>query len=44
MINYATLKKFVTPEHLKVLELSPSLPVETVRRGAAFIKLVWGEA
>ena len=32
-VDFAALKPFVTPEHFKVFELSPSLPVEAVRRG-----------
>jgi sugar phosphate isomerase/epimerase len=42
MIDYAALKPFVKPEHIKVFELSPSLPVEAVKRGIAHLKLIWG--
>jgi len=42
MIDFATLKPFVKPEHIKVFELSPSLPVEAVKRGIAHLKLIWG--
>ena len=41
-IDYASLKPFVKPEHIKVFELSPSLPVEAVRCGVAHVKLIWG--
>jgi sugar phosphate isomerase/epimerase len=42
MIDFAALKPFVKPEHIKVFELSPSLPVEAVKRGIAHLKLIWG--
>ena len=42
-INYEALKPFVTPEHIKVIELSPGVPAEDVQRGFAHIKSVWGE-
>jgi sugar phosphate isomerase/epimerase len=43
MIDFAALKPFVKPEHVKVFELSPSLPVEGVKRGIAHIKTIWGK-
>jgi sugar phosphate isomerase/epimerase len=43
MIDFAALKPFVKPEHIKVLELAPGLPVEEVRRGFEHIRSVWGE-
>src|ERR1700690_1115375 len=42
MFNYPALKPFLKPEHIKVFELSPALPVEAVRRGIAHLKLIWG--
>ena len=42
MIDYAALKPFVKPEHIKVFELSPSLPVEAVKSGIAHVKTIWG--
>ena len=42
-IDFAALKPFVKPEHIKVFEFSPSLPVEEAQRGIAHIKSVWGE-
>jgi sugar phosphate isomerase/epimerase len=42
-IDFAALRPFVKPEHIKVFELSPSLPVEAVKRGIAHIKKIWGE-
>ena len=41
-IDFAALKPFVKPEHIKVFELSPSLPVEAVKCGIAHVKLIWG--
>jgi sugar phosphate isomerase/epimerase len=43
MIDFAALKPFVKPEHIKVFELSPSLPVEAVKCGIAHIKTIWGK-
>ena len=43
MIDYAALKPFVKPGHIKVFELSPKLPVESVNRGVAHLKGIWGE-
>jgi sugar phosphate isomerase/epimerase len=42
MINYAALKPFVEPGHIKVIELSPGVAADDVRRGFDFIKSVWG--
>ncbi len=41
-IDFAALKPFVKPEHIKVFELSPSLPVEAVKAGIAHVKAIWG--
>jgi sugar phosphate isomerase/epimerase len=41
-INFAALKPFVRPGHIKVFELSPSLPVEAVKYGVAHVKIFWG--
>lgn len=43
MIDYTALRPFVRPDHIKVLELSPGIETEDVRRGFAHIKSVWGE-
>jgi sugar phosphate isomerase/epimerase len=42
-IDFLALKPFVKPEHIKVFELSPSLPVEAVKGGIAHIKAAWGK-
>jgi sugar phosphate isomerase/epimerase len=41
-IDWQNLKPIVKPDHLKVLELSPSLSPEAARQGSEFIKSVWG--
>lgn len=43
MIDFAALKPFVKPEHLKVFEFSPVLTVEEVRSGAEHIRRLWGD-
>jgi sugar phosphate isomerase/epimerase len=42
MIDYAALKPFVKPEHIKVFELSPGMPAEKVKAGVAHVKKIWG--
>jgi sugar phosphate isomerase/epimerase len=42
MIDYAALKPFVKPEHIKVFEMNPALTSEEVLEGVAHIKSVWG--
>jgi len=42
-VDFAALKPFVKPEHIKVFELSPSLPVEAVEKGIAHVKSIWGK-
>jgi sugar phosphate isomerase/epimerase len=42
MIDFAALKPFVRPEHIKVIEMSPSLTREDVLAGTAHIRAVWG--
>lgn len=41
-IDFASLAPAVKPEHIKVLELSPGVPVEAVPAGLAHMKSVWG--
>lgn len=41
-VNFAELKPFVRPEHIKVFEFSPGLKTEEVKRGVAHVKKVWG--
>lgn len=42
VVRWANLKKFVKREHIKVLELSPGVPVDDVRRGYSMIREFWG--
>ena len=42
MIDFAALKPFVKPEHVKVFELSPKLPPEKVAEGIKHIYQIWG--
>jgi sugar phosphate isomerase/epimerase len=41
-IDYGAFKPYVKPEHIKVLELSPSAPVEGIPEGLAHIQALWG--
>lgn len=43
MIDFPALKPFVRPEHIRVLELHPSVSVEEVHAGLAHLKSAWGE-
>ncbi len=42
-VNFAALKPMVKPEHIKVFEFSPMLPVGGLKIGVAHIKKLWGE-
>ena len=42
MVDFAALKPFLKPEHIKVFELSPALPVEAVKAGVTHVKAIWG--
>jgi len=41
-IDWKALQSIVRPDHLKVLELSPSLSPEAARGGVEYIQSVWG--
>ncbi len=41
-IDFAALKPFVRPEHIKVFELSPSVSSEEAQRGVDRVKRIWG--
>ena len=43
VIDFAALKPYIKPDHIKVLELSPSVPVEQIPAAVQFIKSTWGE-
>ncbi|MGO8764510.1 MAG: sugar phosphate isomerase/epimerase family protein [Limisphaerales bacterium] len=42
-VDYAALKPWVKPEHIKVFELSPALPPDAVAAGIAHVKSIWGK-
>ncbi len=42
-IDFASLKPFVKPEHIKVFEFSPSLTREAVERGTRYVMDLWGD-
>jgi sugar phosphate isomerase/epimerase len=42
-VDFAALKPFVKPEHIKVFELSPNLTIEEVKRGVEHVQRIWGE-
>lgn len=42
-VDFAALKPFVKPEHIKVFEMNPGIPVEELKRGVAYVKSLWGE-
>jgi len=41
-VDFAALKPWVKPEHIKVFEFSPALTVEAVKRGVEHVKKIWG--
>lgn len=42
-VDFAALKPFVKPKHIKVFEFGPGMPVEELKRGVAHVKQIWGE-
>lgn len=41
-VNFADLKPFVKPEHLKVMEMHPALTGDEIKAGLAHVQLLWG--
>jgi sugar phosphate isomerase/epimerase len=41
-IDFAALSRWVRPEHIKVLEMSPSVTVDELREGLAHLRQCWG--
>ena len=41
-IDFAALQPFVRPEHIKVFELSPKVPLDSVTRSITHLKRIWG--
>jgi sugar phosphate isomerase/epimerase len=42
MVDFSALKPFVKPDHVKVFEFSPGMPLDDVRRGVEHICGLWG--
>jgi sugar phosphate isomerase/epimerase len=42
-VNFAALRPMVKPQHIKVFEFSPAMPVEVLKQGVAHVKGLWGE-
>ncbi len=42
-VDFAALKKFVRPEHIKVFEFSPNMDTAHAVAGVAHIKALWGD-
>jgi sugar phosphate isomerase/epimerase len=42
-IDFAALKPFVKPEHIKVFEFSPKMSVAELKSGVEHVKRCWGE-
>jgi sugar phosphate isomerase/epimerase len=42
-VDFASLKKYVTPEHIKVFEFSPNMEAAQAIAGIAHIKSLWGD-
>ena len=43
MVDFGALKPLVKPEHIKVFELNPGVPVEDLKRGVNHLKGIWGD-
>jgi len=41
-VDFAALRSFVRPHHLKVFEFSPAMSVEDLKRGVAHVQQLWG--
>lgn len=42
MVDYASLKPVVKPEHIKVFEFSPGMTAGDAKKGIAHVKGIWG--
>ncbi len=42
-IDFAALRPYVQPAHIKVFELSPKVPLDSVTRSIAHLKRIWGD-
>ena len=41
-VDFAALKPHVKPNHIKVFELSPKVPADSVQKGVDYLKGIWG--
>jgi sugar phosphate isomerase/epimerase len=41
-VDFAALKPFLKPEHIKVFEFSNKMPVDAAKAGIAHLKMIWG--
>ena len=41
-VDFASLKPMVQPQHIKVFEFSPAMPVEVLKQGVEHVKRLWG--
>lgn len=41
-VNFAALRPFVRPEHIKVFEFSPTVTVDELKQGVGYLKDLWG--
>jgi sugar phosphate isomerase/epimerase len=41
-VDFAALKPFVKPEHIKVFEFAPALTVDDLKAGVTHVKSLWG--
>ena len=44
VVDFGALKGLVKPDHIKVFELNPGVPVEDLKRGVNHLKDIWGDA
>ena len=42
-VNFGALKSVVKPQHIKVFEFSPAMPLEVLKQGVVHVKQLWGE-
>jgi len=42
-VDFSALKPMVKPQHIKVFEFSPAMPVEVLKQGVELVKRIWGE-
>ncbi|HEX4644376.1 MAG TPA: sugar phosphate isomerase/epimerase, partial [Verrucomicrobiae bacterium] len=41
-VDFAAIKPFVKPEHIKVFEFAPALSVDELKAGVAHVQSIWG--